>query len=109
MTTLRKLPTAKPNKTVKHNKRVGSENRLNGKTSGAQAHRYTLVAPNPGECAAVRGVFLDNRSKLEDRQIHRDNHAANQCTQNDHDHGFHQARQRLHGIVDFRFKKVRDL
>jgi len=58
----------------------------------------------------LRDCFqLNNRTHLEDRQVHGDNEATNEHTENSHDHRLEQAREVVYGIVDIFFVEVCDL
>ena len=50
---------------------------------------------------------LDHLAHFEDWQIHGDDQTADDHAQHRHNHWFHQARQRIHCIVDFSLKEVR--
>ena len=52
---------------------------------------------------------LNNRSQLENRQIHADDDTADNNAQKRHNHGFKQTGQGFDGIIHFLFKPVRNL
>lgn len=56
-----------------------------------------------------QAVTLDNRTKLEDGQVHGDNQSTNQYTQNRHDDRFEQRSQRIDRIVDFGLVEIGNL
>src|SRR5918911_4985933 len=54
-------------------------------------------------------ITLDDGAELEDRQIHRDDQAADDDTQEHDHHRLEQARQRCHGVIDFALVEIGDL
>src|SRR5690606_29908300 len=101
MTTLRKLPMARPT------------------TSAARLNAYASIVMEIMELyvtkkAALRqpclsDSALNDLSELEDRQIHGDDHAADERTQHHHDDRFQQAGDRSHRVVHYGFEEVGDL
>src|SRR5215831_15730874 len=88
MTTFRNEPTARP--TAKE---------TSGKTAGwATASIVSLIR--------ALGAVLYRLTDLEYRQVHRDDHAADQHAQDHHDHRLHQAGQRFDGIVDLGLEEI---
>src|SRR5206468_12467907 len=53
-------------------------------------------------------IMLDRLADLEDRQVHRDHHAADQHAEHHHDHRFHQTGERVNRVVDLRLEEVGD-
>src|SRR5438445_3500465 len=91
---------------------------------GVQAWEVGTHHPHPGlplegegEVRHPSGLCMEitNRSsadhvaELEDRQIHRDHHAADDGADDDHDERFEQARQRVDRVVDLLLVKLGDL
>ena len=56
-----------------------------------------------------RKLLLDRCTHLEDREIHRDNKAANEYAKYRHDQGLKQAAECIHRIINLLLVKVRDL
>src|SRR6059036_18471 len=56
----------------------------------------------------VMEIMLDRLPELEDRQVHRDHHAADQHAEHHHDHRFHQTGKRVNRVVDLLLEKVGD-
>ena len=54
-------------------------------------------------------IMLDRLADLEDRQVHRDHHAADQHAQHHHDHRFHQTGERVDRVVDLGLEEIGDL
>src|SRR5882672_9500163 len=53
--------------------------------------------------ASIDNIGSDDLAELEDRQVHRDHDAADQCAQNHDDERLHQTRQTLHRLIDLVF------
>src|SRR5215831_4430196 len=91
MATFRNEPTARP-----------TAKQTSGKTAGwASASIVSLIRAG--------GALLDRLTDLEYRQVHRDDHAADQYSEHDHDHRFHQTGQRFDRVVDLGFEEIRHL
>src|SRR2546430_16956902 len=88
MTTFRNEPTTSPNTRHSHGNTVGWAAALRISLIGSNKKGYGwTVTPSP-RCAM--GIMLDRLADLEDRQGHRDHHAADQHAGDHHDHRFHQ-------------------
>src|SRR5689334_22808916 len=91
MTTLRNDPTTSP-----------IARQTKGNTAGwATALRVSLIR--------ARGAPLYRLADLEYRQVHRDDHAADDHPEHDHDHRLHEAGERFHRVVDLGLEEVCDL
>src|ERR1700677_2389512 len=53
--------------------------------------------------------LADHRTELEDRQVHGDDHAADEYAQDGHDHGLQEARHAVDGVVDLDLVELRYL
>src|SRR5580704_7547120 len=101
ITTLRKLPTTRPNaRQVPMNKDGEAASSastdmlvVSRKASAARDARRLRV------CFVQRGC-LNHRRQLEDWQIHGDNEAADHHAEDQHDEWLKQARHRIDGVVD---------
>src|SRR5690242_19131276 len=105
MTTLRKEPTTSPSTRLSQGNTAGWDT----------AQRMSLIEPldpcyrgKEGSGRAGR-VLSDRLADLEYRKVHRDDHAADQYPEHHHDHRFHEAGERVNGIVHLGFEKVGDL
>src|SRR5438874_5933326 len=106
MTTFRNEPTTSPNTRHSHGNTVGWAAALRISLIGSNKKGYGwTVTPSP-RCAM--GIMLDRLADLEDRQVHRDHHAADQHAEDHHDHRFHQTGERVDRVVDLRLEEVRD-
>src|SRR6266850_530006 len=93
MTTFRNEPTTSPSTRHSHGNAIG----------WAAALRISLIESNKkgyGRAATLSTrraveIMLDRLADLEDRQVHRDHHAADQHPEHHHDHRFHQTGERL--------------
>src|SRR5207248_11711574 len=93
MTTFRNEPTTSPNTRHSHGNTVGWAAALRISLIGSNKKGYGwTVTPSP-RCAM--GIMLDRLADLEDRQVHRDHHAADQHAEDHHDHRFHQTGERV--------------
>ena len=54
----------------------------------------------------LTGFPLNRFAHLEDWQIHRNHHAANQCSEHHHNDWLHQAGYGFHGIINLGFKEI---
>lgn len=52
---------------------------------------------------------LHHSAKFENRQVHRNHHATDEDTEDDHNNGFHQAAQGINRIINLGFIEVSDL
>src|SRR6185437_2997377 len=85
MTTLRKLPTTRPSTRQTPMNRAGDEARraiTDGLQSDGQENAARRAAFSYGWVVCPRS---DDLTHLEDRQVHRDDEAADQHAENDHD------------------------
>ena len=77
-----------------------------------QANAEGAAAPRLHEVGSLRrpsfGARSDHLTHLEDRQVDRDDEAANDDAEHDHDDRFDQAGQRIDGVVDFALVVVGD-
>src|SRR5256885_11616779 len=106
MTTFRNEPTTSPNTRHSHGNTVGWAAALRISLIGSNKKGYGwTVTPSP-RCAM--GIMLDRLADLEDRQVHRDHHAADQHAQDHPDHRFHQTGERVDPAVHLRLAETRD-
>src|SRR5580700_5125074 len=87
MTTFRKLPTISP-----------ITNREPANHAGYAAYRATISLNI--RWRAARAPLTDDLTELEDGQVHRDHHAADQHAEDRHDERLEQARHAVDGVVD---------
>src|SRR5260221_4820007 len=93
MTTFRNEPTTSPNARHSHGNTIG----------WAAALRISLIGSNKkgyGRAVTlstrrVMEIMLDRLADLEDRQVHRDHHAADPHAEPHHDHPFHPTGKRV--------------
>src|SRR5881392_188820 len=106
MTTFRNEPTTSPNTRHSHGNTVGWAAALRISLIGSNKKGYGwTVTPSP---RYVMRIMLDRLADLEDRQVHRDHHAADQHAEHHHDHRFHQTGERVNRVVDLRLEEVGD-
>src|SRR5256885_14857093 len=106
MTTFRNEPTTSPNTRRSHGNTVGWAAALRMSLIGPSKKGYGLAVTLSNRCAME--LMLDRLADLEDRQVHRDHHAADQHAEHHHDHRFHQTGERVDRIVDLRLEEVCD-
>src|SRR3989449_11439822 len=106
MTTFRNEPTMSPNTRHSHGNTIGWAAALRMSLIGPNKKGYSRVVTLSTGCAME--IMLDRLADLEDRQVHRDHHAADQHAEHHHDHRFHQTGERVDRIVDLRLEEVCD-
>ena len=97
MTTLRKLPTRSPST---RSSAMGQPrtNRTRAARDAPRGFRQCHLA-----------VSRNDRAELEDRQVHRDDHAADQHAEDGHDERLEQGGHAVDRVVDLRLVEVGDL
>src|ERR1700722_8640453 len=94
MTTFRKLPTISP-----------ITNTEPANHAGYTAYRAAMSVNM--RWRAPRAPLADDLTELEDRQVHRDHHAADEHAEDGHDERLEQARHAVDRVVDLRLVKNR--
>src|SRR5256885_16889191 len=87
MTTFRNEPTMSPNTRHSHGNTVGWAAALRMSLIASNKKGYGRAVTLSTGCAME--IMLDRLADLEDRQVHRDHHAADQHAAHHHDHRFH--------------------
>src|SRR5207245_6041346 len=96
-----------PNTRHSHGNTIGWAAALRMSLIGSNKKGYGRAVTLSTRC--VMEIMLDRLADLEDRQVHRDHHAADQHAEHHHDHRFHQTGERVDRIVDLGLEKVGDL
>lgn len=113
MTTFRKLPITSANANTTPMKSGADSVNSSGMKSLRQAWskpiRKRRSEDTPNAVSRKMCCFLNHRTQLEDRQIHRNNESTNENAENGHDHGLEQAGKIVYGIVDIFFIEIRNL
>src|SRR5258705_13851298 len=98
MTTFRNEPTMSPSARHSHGNTIGWPAALRMSLIGSNKKGYGRAATLSTGCAVE--IMLDRLADLEDRQGHRDHHAADQPAEHHHDHPFHEAGERVDPVGD---------
>src|SRR6267143_2025831 len=107
MTTFRNEPTMSPSARDSHGNTIGWAAALRMSLIGSNKKGYGRAVTLSTGCAME--IMLDRLADLEDRQVHRDHHAADQHAEHHHDHRFHQAGERGDCVVDLSLEEIGDL
>src|SRR5712692_11095981 len=107
MTTFRNEPTTSPNARHSHGNTIGWAAVLRISLIGSNKKGYGRAVTL--STRRVMEIMLDRLADLEDRQVHRDHHAADQNAEHHHDHRFHQTGKRVDRVVDLLLEEVGDL
>ena len=76
-------------------------------TADDQSEQPRRRSEDDGVGEAIRSS--DDGTQLEDREVQGDHQATDEHAKDRHDHRLHQARERLDGVIDFRFEEGGDL
>src|SRR3977135_2245245 len=104
MTTFRNEPTTSPSARPSHGNTIGWAAALRMSLIGSNKKGYGRAVTLSTRC--VMEIMLDRLADLEDRQVHRDHHAADQHAEHHHDHRFHQTGKSVDCVVDVSLEEV---
>src|SRR3954463_5093066 len=109
MTTFRKLPIESDRRTTDATNKAGNASKAWNSDILGSTIKDCGLKPSRSRHRNPQWFLSDCLAEFKDGQVHRDNHAADQCAQNHHDHRLHQARESIARVISLGLKEVSTL